>query len=456
MGFDRFDRKRLRFGDAGAPRRRGVPHDAMARSRALRAGALIVLLLATPASGLGQEPGDAAGLRARARAAYDGGDYDRAIELLEAALQLAPQDTTLFQTLAQAHFAQGLARCESSGQVHYDEEAVRCLERALRYDGENAQIHAALGKIHLLGGALERARAELEAAHASSPEDPEPLSLLAEIAYRKGDLRAAREFWERAHRIDPRSGPGAGKRGRLEAERRVEEDFARSERQHFTLRFDADPAGIRPRADAALDALEEAYRELLRALDIAPEDPVPVVVYEDPDFREVTGVHPWAHGLYDGQVRLPARVLLADEETMRGVLAHEYTHAALHHATSGRCPVWLHEGLAQIYGGEWSAANAEVLESAERERRLVPLEALEGSFLEEPDAGRVRLYYYQSYAAARFLLDRWREPVLRAALGELREGRTMAEVLAGLYRLEYADLDAELARRIRWREFRAP
>lgn len=422
----------------------------MARGKARVLETLIVLLLATPSSG------DQSGLQALARCAYDRGDYPRAIELLETALQVAPQDTTLFRGLALAHLAHGLSLCESGAQVHYDEEAVRALRSALRYDDEDPEIHAALGKIQLLGGRLEEGRVELEAARALRPGDPEIVKLLAELAYRRGDLREASELWEGARRLEPGSAQAAGRLERVAAERRLEEGFARRELDHFTLRFDVDPAGIRPQVDAAMAALEDAYREVLRTLEISPADAVPVVVYEDRDFRSVTGVHEWARGLYDGQVRLPSAVLLAGGEVMRSVLAHEYAHAALHYATGGRCPVWLNEGLAQVYGGEWRPEHAEVLEAAESERRLVPLEVLERSFLEEPDAARVRLYYYQSYAAARFLLERHREPAMRVALRRLRDGQPMSQVLADAFHLEYADLDAELARRIRWHEFRRP
>lgn len=56
-------------------------------------------------------------------------------------------------------------------------------------------------------------------------------------------------------------------------------------------------------------------------------------------------------GLFDGKIHIPLGDYGANEEKIKHVVFHEYTHAVVYRL-SPACPLWLNEGLAQLRGQE--------------------------------------------------------------------------------------------------------
>jgi Tfp pilus assembly protein PilF len=386
--------------------------------------------------------------------AYDAGDFDGAGALFERALDLDPENTAVRQNLALAVFAQAVAKVSRDGDVVYDESAVRLMQTASSLDPERAEIHAALGNLCFMASRIDESRSELAEAVRLDPRDAQSLFLLGEIAHREGDVSEALAKWREAAGIEPENELFRQRLDQAEKESDVESRFARRNHSHFALRYDVDPAGIQSAADEMLTVLEDAYGQVAHELGLRPTSTISVVVYEEEDFRAVTGLHDWARGVYDGRIRVPYGVLQLGAASMRQVCYHEYTHAAIYEASRGRCPVWLNEGLAQLMSGEWDPDDAAFLSGAMTSSELVPLAGLETSFVEESDPIVVRVMYGEAYVAARYLVERYGRFAMGQALAALGDGRPMSRVLDEVFSTGYDELDVQMRRRIEWGDYK--
>src|SRR5205807_4419566 len=113
---------------------------------------------------------------------------------------------------------------------------------------------------------------------------------------------------------------------------------------HFTVSFEGPEQG--ELATKALDALERAYWRVGDTLSAYPTAAVPVVLYSNEQFRDITRSPSWAAGAYDGTIRVPMRGALEKKEELDRVLSHEFTHALIRTLASRGVPAWLNEGLA--------------------------------------------------------------------------------------------------------------
>src|SRR5438067_660129 len=85
--------------------------------------------------------------------------------------------------------------------------------------------------------------------------------------------------------------------------RAADDGFRRAVRPRFVLKYRGAPGEDARRT--ILGLLDVAAERVGRALHWEPREPLTVVLYEHRQFRDVTRVHGWATGLFDGRIRLP-------------------------------------------------------------------------------------------------------------------------------------------------------
>ncbi len=124
------------------------------------------------------------------------GRPDRAIEQLEAGLDLMPSSP-------QGHYNLGLAH-ERMGRMG---NAAAHYESAIRLDPRYAGAHTNLGRIYDAQGLKEKAEAEYKRAIRWGGNDPVPLYNLGALYYERGDREAARKHWLRALKANPSFAP---------------------------------------------------------------------------------------------------------------------------------------------------------------------------------------------------------------------------------------------------------
>ncbi|MEN8154640.1 MAG: hypothetical protein ABFR75_11525 [Acidobacteriota bacterium] len=144
------------------------------------------------------------------------------------------------------------------------------------------------------------------------------------------------------------------------------------------------------------DYLKGAYREIGKRLDYFPNKQFVVILYNEKDFFDVTRAPGWAGGLYDGKIRIPVRGLEGQNNILKKVIYHEYTHALISEITR-KCPLWINEGLAEYFSSENENLNI---------REPIPLKYLERGF-PAGNPAYVSLAYRTSHSAVRYMIDKY-------------------------------------------------
>src|SRR6266700_2476332 len=218
----------------------------------------------------------------------------------------------------------------------------------------------------------------------------------------------------------------------IERERRVEAAFQRETTEHFVVKHRA--AGgeaVRP----VVQALERAWERVGDQLDYHPTERVTIVLYEGVQFHDVTRVHGWVTGLYDGKIRLPLGSGLPSGAALEQLVVHEYAHAAIHELSRGRTPRWLQEGLAQYLEG----VRVDPLLRGPGGLTLGGLEALIG----DPDPARARVGYDIALWVTEDLVIRGGLASVRTVLMRLGNGDSIAASMTQVYGMRLAELESQ-------------
>lgn len=279
------------------------------------------------------------------------------------------------------------------------------------------------------------------------PKNTTALNMLGEIAWRKEKLDEALDFWQKSLQI--RKDPVlSAKLDRLKRERKASREYDNSESLHFIMRYDggkADPYLV----DQISDFLEETYQRLSLQFDAFPTTAFVVVLYPQERFQAITDAPAWSGGINDGKIKLPIKGVKSLTDEMKNALVHELTHSFVNFKTSGNCPVWLQEGLAQHMEGKQASDEANRLLGALASAGQLPrIEQLNGSFMgASTDVAQV--LYVQSLAFTSFLLDRQPFYHVNSMLDELGKGNQLDEAFLAAYLQPLSRLEFEWRQSLR-------
>jgi len=168
------------------------------------------------------------------------------------------------------------------------------------------------------------------------------------------------------------------------------------------------------------------------------------IVSSQAGFRSAVGagLPHWANAV----TLFPQKLVVIQTPDLSRTTLRDYRTTVIHelvHLLQGQSvplnltPVWLNEGLAEFYAGEFDYSERVVLSRALFRRRLIPLNNLERVLtFSHP---RAELAYAESAAAVEFLIDVYGTETIRAILRGMRDGSDFGKALEQTTGSEYAD-----------------
>lgn len=243
---------------------------------------------------------------------------------------------------------------------------------------------------------------------------------MGRLLYRMGNLSESAFHFRRSIDINPDDQDVQKYLTRLERETLVATQAQTYTSVNFTL--SCPDVFSEEWAEEMLELLEEASRLVGDRLDFRPAQRAQVLVMLTEDFRHVHDLPDWAGGLYDGKIRLPVPGTMVRASSLRGAVLHEYTHHVVYLKSAGKCPVWLNEGLAQIFeNGESRLESMQKLPQTDAAPTYTPTE-IDRLFSQKPDRATATILYRQSLAITAGLINEYGWPRISELLEAIATG----------------------------------
>lgn len=359
-----------------------------------------------------EQRSDLTDLLERGREAVIQGKFQEAVSLFTAAHAIETTNSEIKNALASSYRSLGWEQLEAG---RYEDAAVT-FQRGIRIVAEDAVAQTGLGYAYYQLRRDDDAFPPLLLAAKMETPDPRAYQLLGELYDRHNDLPRAADYLQKALALAPGDAALTTKLQKLQRDHRQQATFVRAVTRHFTIQFDGNEN--RDLYRTVIEILEDAYREIGRALSYYPDETITVILYTAQQFQDVTRLPGWAGASYDGKIRVPSAGYERQPDVLRKLLSHEYVHAVIHAVTrqqittvkdmpSPRVPIWLHEGLAQYLesGSERDRVDAQ-LRTVAQGRRMIPLSVLEGSFMRF-NSNQASLAYAESLSVVGYLVNRY-------------------------------------------------
>lgn len=288
----------------------------------------------------------------------------------------------------------------------------------------------------------ELARQALQDSLSYDSQNPFALELLGDINYYEQKLKDAEKHYQEALRLRPRK-ELKEKILKIQKEKVVESSMATYEGEHFLIKYGGEERGLE--GFELREYLRNAYREVGQDLGYFFKNQVVVLLYDEKEYRELSGAPHWSGGVYDGKIRLPAYQKGLTPRQIEKIMRHEVTHAFVTEMSRGRCPVWLNEGLAVYEEAKVEPPDLEVFEAAVRSRTLTPLPTLfeQKGLSEGMDPLEARLFYDESYQLVRYLVKRYGMFQIRKMLELYGQGKDTFDVIKEILKTSPLELERQ-------------
>ena len=316
-------------------------------------------------------------------------------------------------------------------------------EAALRYQPENSTILVYYAALLVRTGNASQALPYAQRAVGSAPNSPDAYTMLGYAQFASDHTKDAVASWKRSLELRP-DATVRQLLAKAQREQNIESDFSSGESTHFVLHYEGRQTSDAFRAQL-ISALESDYDDLVRDLGNPPRDNILVTLYTEQAFFDVTHAPSWSGAMNDGKLRIPVSGLSSVTPELARVLKHELAHSFITQLSGGRCPPWLHEGIAQLLEPKSLGSDGHQLAVLFKAQQNIPLNALEGSFMNLPGA-QAYVAYAESLAAVSYINDSYGMSDIQRILERLSQGNSTEAALRATIHSDYGQLETDVGR----------
>ena len=323
------------------------------------------------------------------------------------------------------------------------DQSRRYFENALRFQPENSTVLIYYAALLVRTGNATQALTYAQRAVRAAPESPDAYTVLGYAQQACDRTKEAVASWK--HSLDLRPDPTVQQYlAKAQREQNVETDFVQRESSHFVLHYEGKQTSEVFRGQI-LATLESDYDDLVRDLGTPPRDNILVTLYTEQAFFDVTRAPSWSGALNDGKLRIPINGLSSMTSELARVLKHELAHSFINQLSAGRCPPWLHEGIAQLEEPKSLGSDGRLLGQLFKTQRNIPLNVLEGSFMRF-SGGEAYVAYAESLAAVSYINDTYGTGDIQRILQRLSEGNSTEAALRATIHSDYGQFESEVGK----------
>src|ERR1700683_2461573 len=322
-------------------------------------------------------------------------------------------------------------------------QARQYFENALRFQPNNSTILIYEAALLVRTGNATQALVSAQRAVRAAPDSADAYTMLGYAQFASDHTRDAVTSWKRSLELRP-DVKVEQLLAKAEREQSVESEFAEGESSHFLLHYEGKQTTQAFRAQI-LDALESNYDDLARDLGNPPRDNILVTLYTEQAFFDVTHAPTWSGAINDGKLRIPISGLSFMTPELAHVLKHELAHSFINQLSAGRCPVWLHEGIAQFLEPKSLGGDGHQIALLYKAQRNIPLNVLEGNFLHF-SGSEANVAYAESLAAVSYINDSYGLSDIQRILQRISQGSSTEAALRETIHADYGQLESDWAR----------
>ncbi len=286
------------------------------------------------------------------------------------------------------------------------------------------------------------ARQALNDALKQDPSNSFAYELLGDVDNMQEKLQDAKKNYEIAYNLSPKADLKE-KLEKLSGDQKLSKKLATYNEEHFVIKYfkkSDEDKGFELR-----ELLRATYGQISKDFAYYFKNQVVVLLYDEEDFKKISGLPHWAGGLYDGKVRMPMNRSGFSDLDLKALTAHEVTHAFIAGMSGSRAPAWINEGLAQYEENKIRPIDMIVFEAAITTDNLMPLLILmrEDAVQSLQDSLRVNLFYQQSFHLVDYLVQRYGMFMVKQMLAEYAKGKDSEEVVLEKLKISTERLEKE-------------